>query len=139
VRSPSGADLLVNCTPVGLDTVGAGAGLRGARRTVGAPAGAARAGVEQLSREAEALNQLGLALDALHEYSNVVDLVYRTGGTPLLACARALGLRVLDGAEILARQGALSLRLWTGREPPLEVMRKAAHGWRARRQPRARE
>jgi shikimate dehydrogenase len=33
---------------------------------------------------------------------------------------------VVEGLEVLVRQGALSFRLWTGREPPLEVMRAAA-------------
>jgi shikimate dehydrogenase len=33
---------------------------------------------------------------------------------------------VVDGLEVLVRQGARSLEIWTGREPPLEVMRAAA-------------
>ena len=32
----------------------------------------------------------------------------------------------VDGLEILVAQGALSFELWTGRAPPLEVMRRAA-------------
>jgi shikimate dehydrogenase len=35
---------------------------------------------------------------------------------------------VVDGIEILVRQGARSLRIWTGREAPVEVMRAAARG-----------
>ncbi|MET0306162.1 MAG: shikimate dehydrogenase [Solirubrobacterales bacterium] len=56
----------------------------------------------------------------------VVDLVY--GGRPsrLLTAAEAAGANVVDGIEILVRQGALSLQIWTGREPSLEAMRSAA-------------
>jgi shikimate dehydrogenase len=99
VERAAPAELLVNCTSVGL---------------------------ERSASEGEALNHLGLTFDQVGEYSHVVDLVYRTGSTPLLAAAEAHGVRTLDGLEILVAQGALSLRLWTGREPPLEVMREAA-------------
>lgn len=56
----------------------------------------------------------------------VVDLVYGERPSPLLAAAQAAGATVVDGIEILVRQGALSLRIWTGLEPPLEAMRAAA-------------
>ena len=42
--------------------------------------------------------------------------------------AEAAGATVVDGIEVLVQQGALSLRIWTGREPPLEAMRAAARG-----------
>ncbi|HEX6390067.1 MAG TPA: hypothetical protein VFZ89_11480 [Solirubrobacteraceae bacterium] len=35
---------------------------------------------------------------------------------------------MVDGLEILVRQGAHSLRIWTGRDAPLDVMRRAARG-----------
>jgi shikimate dehydrogenase len=62
-------------------------------------------------------------LDARH---TVVDMVY--GGAPsrLLTSAAAAGAAVVDGIEVLVHQGALSLAIWTGREAPLETMRKAA-------------
>jgi shikimate dehydrogenase len=104
VRQPTSADLLINCTSVGLQ----------------AP------GVERSATEDEALNQLGLTFDQVGEYSYVVDLVYRSGSTQLLAAARAHGARTLDGLDILVAQGALSLELWTGRTVPIEVMRAAA-------------
>ena len=56
----------------------------------------------------------------------VMDLVYGSRETDLIEAARAAGAATVDGLEILARQGAASLRLWTGKEPPLETMRKAA-------------
>jgi len=56
----------------------------------------------------------------------VVDLVYGERPSPLLTAAEVAGAATVDGIEILVRQGALSLRIWTGLEPPLDVMRKAA-------------
>jgi shikimate dehydrogenase len=58
----------------------------------------------------------------------VVDLAYTPDGTPtaLVAAARAAAAgRVVDGLEVLVRQGAASFRLWTGLEPPVDVMRAA--------------
>jgi shikimate dehydrogenase len=102
VRTPQPADMLINCTAVGLQRL------------------------ERSATEPEALNQLGLVFDQVGEYSYVVDLAYHPGSTPLLAAARAHGVRTLDGLEILVAQGALSFELWTGRAAPIEVMRRAA-------------
>jgi shikimate dehydrogenase len=115
VSAPVPADLLVNCTSVGLE------------RGAGVPAEAAqRSEVERSATEDRALNQLSLTFDQVGEYSDVIDLVYRPGSTPLLAAARAHGARTVDGLEVLVAQGALSLQLWTGRPAPIEVMRRAA-------------
>jgi shikimate dehydrogenase len=58
----------------------------------------------------------------------VVDLAYRPDGRPtaFVAAARAAGCeRVLDGLEVLVRQGAASFERWTGVPAPLDVMRAA--------------
>lgn len=55
----------------------------------------------------------------------VVDLAYGETDTALVVAARAAGCAVIDGREALVRQGAASFRLWTGVEPPVEVMRAA--------------
>jgi shikimate dehydrogenase len=55
----------------------------------------------------------------------VVDLAYGPEETALVAAARAAGCTVVDGLEALVRQGAASFRLWTGLEPPVDVMRRA--------------
>ncbi len=63
----------------------------------------------------------------------VVDLAYRDDGEPtaLVAAARAAGCeRVVDGVEVLVRQGAASFERWTGIPAPVDVMR-AAIGSRA--------
>jgi shikimate dehydrogenase len=56
----------------------------------------------------------------------VVDMVYGQGPTALLRAAEAASASVVDGLEILVQQGALSLEIWTGCKPPLDVMRTAA-------------
>lgn len=56
----------------------------------------------------------------------VVDLVYGKEPSRLLAAAEEAGATVVDGIEVLVQQGALSLRIWTGREAPLDAMRAAA-------------
>jgi shikimate dehydrogenase len=61
---------------------------------------------------------------ALPRDGAVIDLVYVTGGTPLVRKARSLGLRTADGWEILLRQGALSFEKWTGRPAPVDAMRE---------------
>jgi shikimate dehydrogenase len=108
VEAPVAAELLVNCTSVGLE---------GPNRP---------SGVERSATDGDALNQLGLTFDQVAEYSDVVDLVYHAQSTPLVAAARAHGARTVDGIEILVAQGALSLELWTGRRAPREVMARAA-------------
>ncbi len=56
----------------------------------------------------------------------LADLVYAGSESRLAQEARRRGAAVVDGLEVLVRQGAGSLRIWTGREPPLDVMREAA-------------
>jgi shikimate dehydrogenase len=91
---PMAADLLVNCTSVGL-------------------------------ADGE-FKELPLSADALGTYATVADLVYRDGGTGLVAEARRRGCAVVDGLEVLVRQGAMSFEAWTGLEAPIDVMRAAA-------------
>jgi len=57
----------------------------------------------------------------------VVDMVYGDRPSTLLAAAVATGAVSVDGIEVLVQQGALSFEIWTGRKPPLEVMRAAAY------------
>jgi shikimate dehydrogenase len=56
----------------------------------------------------------------------VVDLVYHPIETPLLTAARSCGARAIDGVGMLVHQGALAFTLWTGAEPPIQVMNGAA-------------
>lgn len=100
VSHPVEAELLVNCTSVGL---------------------------QRSATEAEALNQLDLTADQVGSYAYVVDLVYRDELTPLLAVARSrAGVVTVDGLEMLVAQGALSFEHWAGRPAPLVAMRAGA-------------
>lgn len=99
VAEPVEADLLVNCTAVGL---------------------------QRSASEPETLNQLGMTVDQVARYPHVFDLVYAPHETPLLAAARRAGAQRIDGLEMLVAQGALSFEIWTGVRPPRDVMRAAA-------------
>ena len=53
----------------------------------------------------------------------VCDLIYKS--TPLLQRASRKGCRTLNGLGMLLWQGVFAFELWTGKKPPVEVMRKA--------------
>jgi shikimate dehydrogenase len=59
----------------------------------------------------------------LREGQTLVDLPYPESATA--SAARAAGATVLDGLEVLVRQGAASFERWTGVSAPLDVMRNA--------------
>jgi shikimate 5-dehydrogenase len=61
---------------------------------------------------------------ALPKAGAVIDLVYVTGGTPLVRKARSLGLPVVDGWEVLLSQGGTSFLLWTRQSAPMDAMRE---------------
>jgi len=69
-----------------------------------------------------------IALDALRPGMLVVDLVYNPPETPLLAGAKARGCATLGGLGMLLVQGVEAFELWTGREAPVDVMRRALRG-----------
>jgi shikimate dehydrogenase len=71
--------------------------------------------------------QLPLSKERFRPEQTVVDMVYGDTPSPLLLAAEAAGATTVDGLEILVQQGALSLRIWTGRQPPLATMRTAAY------------
>jgi shikimate dehydrogenase len=95
VTGATGADLLVNCTAVGLQQPGA------------------------------SFDQLPVSGDRLGDYGCVVDLVYGHRATRLIEVARARSVPTVDGLELLIAQGALSFRLFTGIEASLPAMRAA--------------
>lgn len=61
---------------------------------------------------------------AFHPELFVYDLIYNPRETALLRTARERGAGAAHGAGMLARQGALSLELWTGRPAPAELMER---------------
>jgi shikimate dehydrogenase len=62
---------------------------------------------------------------SLKRAAAVYDMIYRPTETPLLKAAREAGCLVANGLGMLLHQGAKALELWSGRQPPIEVMREA--------------
>ena len=94
VEGAEPANILVNCTSVGMDSMG------------------------------------GLPV-RVPDYECVVDFVYAPGDTALVRTARERGVPVVDGLDLLVRQGALSFEQFTSRPAPVEVMRQAVRAERA--------
>jgi shikimate dehydrogenase len=61
----------------------------------------------------------------LDRFSHVMDMVYNPLKTRLLREAEAAGCAVRSGVGMFVHQGAEQFRLWTGQEPPREIMRRA--------------
>ncbi|MBW2708254.1 MAG: shikimate dehydrogenase [Deltaproteobacteria bacterium] len=53
----------------------------------------------------------------------VMDAIYNPLETRLLKSARARGCTTISGLEMFIHQGAEQFRLWTGLNPPVDVMR----------------
>jgi len=69
----------------------------------------------------------GMTIDVslLRDEATVFDLVYVPPETPLLAAARARGLRASNGSEMLIQQAAIAFERWTGVGDMADVMRDA--------------
>jgi shikimate dehydrogenase len=106
VEEADGCDLVVNATPVGMEA-----------EVVDLPAaGPSGNGGPALAVPAHALGPGQL----------VADLVYQPIRTPLVEEARRRGATAVNGLGMLIHQAALAFRLWTGEDPPLEVLSAAA-------------
>ncbi|MGD0586627.1 MAG: shikimate dehydrogenase [Oryzomonas sp.] len=70
----------------------------------------------------------GLDLKALNRNAVVYDMVYAPPVTPLLQEAQRLGLRHANGLGMLAAQGELAFRIWTGILPPPGLMKRVLAG-----------
>jgi len=66
------------------------------------------------------------AAEQLRNVRLAYDLVYNPLETRFLHEARAAGCETLSGIEMLLAQAVEQFKLWTGREPQVEVMRAAA-------------
>jgi len=107
------------------------AGLQGKIKGVGL------LGLKDLLKEADVLintttlgmhpnteNSIATAED-LHPELTVFDIVYNPLETKLLKEAKYTGAKTVSGILMLVYQGAEAFRLWTGIEPPVEIMKKA--------------
>ena len=107
------------------------AGLPGKIRGIGI------SGLKDLLREADVfINTTTLGMhpniettiataEELHANLTVFDIVYNPLETKLLREAKGKGAKTVSGILMLVYQGAEAFRLWTGTEPPVELMKKA--------------
>ena len=61
----------------------------------------------------------------MHPDLTVFDIVYNPLETRLLQEAKKAGAKAVTGEMMLIYQGAEAFRIWTGVEPPIDVMKKA--------------
>ena len=113
----------------------AAAALAGAAGRVGVAADAAEADLIVNATPLGMPTAEGLPVDpaTLGAGQLVVDLVYHPAVTPLVDAARARGAAATNGLGMIIHQAAHTIRLWTGEDPPLEVMSAAALGELTRR------
>jgi len=98
--------------------------------------GTGLSGIKNLLREADVLintTTLGMhpntdtaiaTVEELHSDLIVFDIVYNPLETRLLREAKAAGAKTVSGVLMLVYQGAEAFKLWTGVEPPVELMKK---------------
>lgn len=53
------------------------------------------------------------------------DLIYTPNPTQFLQQAQQKRAMLIDGLEMLVQQGAYALKIWTKKEPPVEIMRQS--------------
>jgi shikimate dehydrogenase len=94
VEAVADADLIVNCTSVGLSPR-----------------------VDESPLPDDAPFQPGVL---------AYDMIYRPAKTRFMQQVEAAGGRAVGGLGMLVRQGAAAFSLWTGIQPPLDVMFAAA-------------
>ena len=93
----SGIDLLVNATPVGM---------RG--------------------HSADRTPVAERVLSTIGKNSTVYDLVYNPEETKLIKSAQKLGLNTVSGLDMLVYQAVEAQKIWFGRTPDVDTMRRAA-------------
>jgi shikimate dehydrogenase len=116
----AGADVAVwNRTA---DRAAALAGELGARHAIGPEPADVLVNTTALGLRGEDL-PAEVGLDGV-EPQVVADVVYGDEPTALSRWGEARGARVVDGLEMLVRQGARSFERWTGRPGPVDAMRR---------------
>lgn len=72
------------------------------------------------------ISETPLKRDHIRRDSIVLDLVYNPLRTRLLIEAERAGACTISGLKVLVAQGAEAFKLWTGIDPPIDVMYSAA-------------
>lgn len=99
----SSADIIVQCTPLGMS---------------------ADRHRDGLNAHSQSYGQLIRWLDFAKTTAVAMDLVYAPVRTPWLRQAQSLGLLTVDGLFMLAHQGALALTRWCGNSPSVGILRQ---------------
>jgi len=61
---------------------------------------------------------------ALNQYMVVFDTVYNPENTILIKNARAAKCRIISGIDMFVRQACYQYRIFTGRDAPVDLIRK---------------
>ena len=69
--------------------------------------------------------EVGFSSDHFREGQGLLDMIYTKEQTPIMKIAATSGVKAVNGIGMLLHQGVESLRIWTGQEPPVHVMREA--------------
>lgn len=64
------------------------------------------------------------ALDMLQPGTVVCDIIYNPLNTAFLAMGQTQGLKTINGLSMFVHQAALSLEIWLGIKPPLQLMKE---------------
>ena len=70
-------------------------------------------------------NKPDIDYSTLHSSMVVCDGVHNPASTPFLLEAEKRGCTTLDGLSMLINQGAISFKMWTGVDAPVETMKNA--------------
>ncbi len=62
--------------------------------------------------------------EILRPGATVMDIIYNPLKTKLLKEAEQRGCAIVDGVSMFVNQGAVQFTLWTGREAPVDIMRR---------------
>ncbi len=71
------------------------------------------------------IDDIPISEELIKNYSLIMDIVYAPLETKLLRVAKQNNIKTIDGLAMLLYQAAAQLEIWTGKKPPVDIMRKA--------------
>jgi len=66
--------------------------------------------------------------ETLHRGLFVADIIYDPPKTKLMSIAEEAGCRTMNGLGMLIWQGAIAFKIWTGRDMPVDLIKKEIFG-----------
>ncbi len=73
------------------------------------------------------IDEMPLLPQYLEKDMLVMDIIYNPLETRLLREAKSVGAATIDGVPMFVYQGAMQFEFWTGREAPVELMKKTVY------------